>query len=122
MVSLREAIDKKICRVCLGPDKPRTFNGKLDPFVYNYGSEYAHESCLKTMPLLPDITRLLIGSHKAAIKQEILEALSRCQERAVRDGDFDYAAQHRELAISVQNDNFSIILKQELQFTAGDGI
>lgn len=31
-----------VCRICRGKDSPR----RGDPFVYGFGNEYAHESCL----------------------------------------------------------------------------
>lgn len=47
-----EAIEQHVCRICREVDAPRRLGDGpvkttvLDPFVYDYGKEYAHASCL----------------------------------------------------------------------------
>lgn len=46
-LSVKEAQLMKVCRICKEVDSPRTIDNKTDPFVMNYGEEYAHKSCLQ---------------------------------------------------------------------------
>jgi hypothetical protein len=46
-LSVKEAQLMGVCRFCKENDLPRVVDGKNDPFVLDYGVEYAHKSCLK---------------------------------------------------------------------------
>lgn len=52
LLTREEAHEKRICRICRLTDGPRRLgsgpveNTVLDPFVYDFGREYAHASCL----------------------------------------------------------------------------
>ena len=47
MLTVTEARRKGVCRVCGKPDVPRQITPTLiDSFVYDYGKEYAHASCI----------------------------------------------------------------------------
>ena len=35
-----------ICRICRQPANPRMVAGSVDAFVYNFGREHAHASCI----------------------------------------------------------------------------
>lgn len=46
-MTVEEAKQRRVCRVCGGPDSPRQVTPVLiDSFVLNYGKEYAHASCI----------------------------------------------------------------------------
>lgn len=46
-ISVEEAKKRRICRICGQPDIPRQVTPTLvDSFVYNFGKEYAHASCI----------------------------------------------------------------------------
>lgn len=46
-MTVEEARELRVCRVCGGPDLPRqVVPGLIDSFVFNFGKEYAHASCI----------------------------------------------------------------------------
>lgn len=45
-LTIEQAQLMKVCRICKEPDRPKLVNNKPDHFVTNYGTEYAHRSCL----------------------------------------------------------------------------
>lgn len=50
-LSVPDARAKRVCRFCGGQGIPRQNpDGTIDPFVYNFGKEYAHESCIEAHP------------------------------------------------------------------------
>jgi len=64
LLKIKEAQRLKLCRVCRGEAKPKKmepYTGEaliigdeeiwVDPFVLNYGQEYAHLSCLRRLGL-----------------------------------------------------------------------
>jgi hypothetical protein len=46
-LTLEQAKLMHVCRICKKPDRPLTIDNKIDPFILNYGEEYAHKSCLE---------------------------------------------------------------------------
>ena len=49
------ARELKVCRLCGEKDSPRKRDdGSVNSFVYDYGKEYAHDSCLRKEKGLPD--------------------------------------------------------------------
>lgn len=46
--AVAKAKERRVCRICGGPDSPRTVPGKVDAFVYyRFGREYAHQVCIE---------------------------------------------------------------------------
>jgi hypothetical protein len=45
-LTVEQAREHKVCRVCRGNNNPRHIGKFHDSFVLNYGKEYAHRSCL----------------------------------------------------------------------------
>lgn len=66
-LAIRIAYRRGICRICGGPDHPkRTSSGGIDPFVLNYGEEYAHQSCIdkKNLEGIQENNLILCGCGK----------------------------------------------------------
>lgn len=74
-----EAREKGVCRICKQPANARLNPG--DTFVYNFGREYAHRSCLNAESATPAVGRKTISIPEA--RQVALDSLAKAeQERA----------------------------------------
>jgi hypothetical protein len=53
-LTVEEARQQKVCRICRGKDGPRRIGRELDAFQLHFGREYAHKSCLDAVGMPSD--------------------------------------------------------------------